>query len=278
MRNRLAIAAKNKKGFTLVETIVTLVIAGIFMAITIGILISTTNLSAHAEKNLSAKQITTEVLEFLVEQTKYATEITPVASSDAVSADAYTMPTSDKIYNEKWPNPNPWIVDIGIDSDDYDDLTTDEEKLAFYNALTDPQKQAVSDESYTRNLIFYVGSDDDEKEKGTPVQKGYLFFKRADDRGDPINVFGKAYYGNRRISLDVSEIQDSATSKIVVTATVTLWEGEEFKTKTYAIHNSFELVNTDTTAEWTTENDIAITGSDDPPCYYICKDVKYFDW
>jgi prepilin-type N-terminal cleavage/methylation domain-containing protein len=283
----------DKKGFTLVETIVTLVIAGIFMAITIGVLISTTNLSAHAEKNLSAKQITTEVLEFLAEQTKYATEITPVnaakpvASNAAVSAATYTMPTSDKIKNGKWPNPSPWIPQLsgGISiPSEYDDWTY-EEKLAFFDALSDEQKKPVSDASYANNLIFYVGDESGAPatppEPGKPAT-GYLFFKRADDSGTPINAFGKNYYGNRKISIDFSEIQDPATSKIIVTETVNIWEGDQ---NIRTIQNSFELVNIDADADGDTfddwdkdKDDITIIGATDPPHYYICKDVKYFDW
>jgi prepilin-type N-terminal cleavage/methylation domain-containing protein len=271
---------RNKKGFTLVETIVTLVIAGIFIAITIGILISTTNLSAHAEKNLSAKQITTEILEFLVEQTKYATEITPVALGTPVSAANYTMPTSDKLYNPKWLpiDSNPWeflgasSVGISIPSDYANDYSY-EEKLKFYDdVLTPVQQLAISNESYKRNLIFYVGNA-----SGVPAQKGYLFFKRADDPGSPINVFGKAFYEGRLMSIDVSVTQDPVTSRIVVTETITLWEGER---KAHATNNSFELVNfdMDIADDWTAADDITIIGATAPPHYYICKDVKYFDW
>jgi prepilin-type N-terminal cleavage/methylation domain-containing protein len=280
---------KNKKGFTLIEVVVTMLIAAIFLAITIALLLSTTNLSAHAEKDLSAKQITTEVMSFLVDQTKYATEIapteiTPVASNDAVSASNYTMPASDKLYNPKWLplDSNPWesgasSVGIIIPSE-YDDDFSYEEKMDFFNDLSPDQKLAIKDESYKRNLIFYVG-----KESGVPAQKGYLYFKRADDSGAAINVFGKAFYGmNRKISLDISEIQDEVTGKIVVTVSVNLWEDDKIiKTG----KNSFELVNIDadadedTFADWEKdEDDIEIIGSIDPTNYYICKDVKYFDW
>jgi prepilin-type N-terminal cleavage/methylation domain-containing protein len=281
-----------RKGFTLVETIVTLVIAGIFLAMTIGILISTTNLSAHAERNMSAKQITTEILEFMVEQTKYATEITPVASNTAVSAGAYTIPTSDKIRNEKWlpfDSSNPWHEHspVGISMpNNYDDDYSYEEKLKFYDdELTPAQQLAISTESYKRNLIFYVGDA-----SGVPAKKGYLYFKRADDDGSPLNVFGITYYKKMKISLDVSETIDPVSSRIVVTETITLWYNETnwadstADKKIRTIQNSFELVNIDADADgdkfndWEEDDDITIIGADDPPHYYICKDVKYFDW
>jgi prepilin-type N-terminal cleavage/methylation domain-containing protein len=272
---------KNRKGFTLIEVVVTMVIAAIFLAITIALLLSTTNLSAHAEKDLSAKQVTTEVLNFIVEQTKYATEITPVESNAAVSAGAYTIPISDKIYNEKWPAPNPWTdpsVGISIPSD-YEDDYSDEEKQDFYDNPNDDddkmnavQRKKIADESYKNNLIFYVGD-----ESGAPAKKGYLFFKRADDSGAPVNVFGKTFYGNRLISLDMSITQDHTSSKIVVTETITLYKDEK---KVRSTNNSFELVNMDMDIadDWTDDDDKTIIGSVDPPNYYICKDVKYYDW
>jgi hypothetical protein len=201
----------------------------------------------------------------------------PVESGTAPSLANYTMPTSDKIYNEKWPNPNPWNG-FGINSADYEILSY-EEKLTFYDDhLNLAQKQAVADTSYERSLIFYVGH-----ESGIPADKGYLYFKRADDSGTPINAFGKEFYGNnRKISVDISEIQDPVTSKIVVTVTINLWEGEK---KVRSINNSFELVNIDADADgdkfddWDKdEDDIEITGATDPTHYYICKDIKYFDW
>jgi hypothetical protein len=259
---------------------------------TVGLLISTTNLSSSTEKDIAAKQITGNIMEFLVDQTKYMMEITPTDPPDpplpsaSVSDTNYTIPTSDKIYNGKWPNPNPWTpgsstvsVD-GIDagSSDYDDLTYDEKKT-FFNALTVDEKKEISNASYKNNLIFYVGDAD-----GVPANKGYLYFKRADDGGTAINVYGKAFYGNknRKISIDVSEIQDPFTSKIVVTITVNLWEGEGASSKIKTSKNSFELVNIDADADedkfddW--DDDITIIGADDPPRYYIGKDVKYFDW
>ncbi|MDR0852716.1 MAG: type II secretion system GspH family protein [Clostridiales Family XIII bacterium] len=83
MRNCL----RNKKGFTLVEIIVTLVIAGICIAVAGGILISSTNLVANIQIKDKAKQVAVTAAAFLNEETKFAAEITPVPYSASVSLD-----------------------------------------------------------------------------------------------------------------------------------------------------------------------------------------------
>jgi prepilin-type N-terminal cleavage/methylation domain-containing protein len=79
----------NKKGFTLVEMIVTLSIALIVIGVAAGILLSSLSLFAHEEKNVSTKQVIQEISEYLNEQTKYAMIIDPIASTTVPSSGTY---------------------------------------------------------------------------------------------------------------------------------------------------------------------------------------------
>jgi prepilin-type N-terminal cleavage/methylation domain-containing protein len=79
----------DKKGFTLVEMIVTLSIALIVIGIAGGILISSLSLFAHEERSVSTKQVALEISEFLNEQTKYAMIIDPIESTTVPSSGTY---------------------------------------------------------------------------------------------------------------------------------------------------------------------------------------------
>jgi prepilin-type N-terminal cleavage/methylation domain-containing protein len=196
----------NTKGFTLVELIVAMVVSVILVAAAGGILITSMNLLAHEERSDNLKMISTTVAGFLEAQTHFAAEIYPTKTEPTAkpTKTSYAIPTADE-----------WLTSVkGADS-----------------------PAAARESSYKKNALFYVGDI-----AGNPASKGYLFYKRAGDAGDAVNVFGQGFYNNLLMTLDVTEVRNAATGAIVVTQTIRLYDSDNNEVRADA--SSFDLVNT----------------------------------
>ena len=127
-----------RKGFTLVEVIVTLVITVIVIAVSSTLLITGTNMFARSAQRDVQMNIAETVLSFVSEQLLYTSDI------------------------GEFTNP-PTFVNNG-------------------SAILQIKTDGSTNSSHTR---------------------GQLFFRRAGDTQDPINVFGAGFYQNYEIGLDI---------------------------------------------------------------------------
>jgi prepilin-type N-terminal cleavage/methylation domain-containing protein len=87
------------------------------------------------------------------------------------------------------------------------------------------------------SAILYIGDAD-----GIPAPKGYLYFKRAGDTGDPINAYGTDFYKRTTIGLEYEETtyaDDTKSFAITVNIYVDGNDAVQYsKTKTYQFLNS----------------------------------------
>jgi prepilin-type N-terminal cleavage/methylation domain-containing protein len=178
-----------KKGMTLVELIITFVVAAILIASSSALIISSTNMIAHTTDKTMNESAADAILNIVAQRLRYASSVEVSGAQSGAN---------------------------------------------MSSALND----ALSETGAT---VFYIG---DATGAVSPTGRGVLWFKRFDETGSAVNIFGDAFYHGSRIALQytVDKVEENKTKAVTLTVFVYDGNGEQKMKRS----TSLQLVNAQT--------------------------------